>query len=110
MSQRNKLFRITVNDKGYYQYLREMLPDKVWDWFINDPRVTWLPNVDEVYRRNEGAIAFFTYKGYAEFLSKVVNLFPIPFHVESYDRREKFDFNSPKFLYADDYQVIWSDR
>lgn len=108
MNHDNKLFRITVNDKGYYQYLREMLPQSVWEWFINDPRVTWLPNVDEVYRKNEGAIAFFTYKGYAEFLNKVVNIFSIPFHVESYDANK---FTSPKkFLYADDYQVIWSDK
>lgn len=93
------LYRVTVNDIGYFNYLKSQLSKK--DWLDFKQQTAWLiaPKIDMT-----NSLSMFTEEGYVRFLKDIAIIYPLPIHVEAINTNT---VNITKARYKDYYQVVW---
>lgn len=93
------LYRVTVNDIGYFNYLKSKLSKE--DWLDFKRQTAWLiaPKIDMT-----NSLSMFTEEGYVRFLRDIVIIYPLPIHVEAISTN-MVDITQAR--YKDYYQVVW---
>lgn len=93
------LYRVTVNDIGYFNYLKSKLSKD--DWLDFKRETSWLiaPKIDMT-----NSLSMFTEEGYVRFLRDIATIYPLPIHVQAI-RTDTVDITNAR--YKDYYQVVW---
>ncbi len=102
LNNQNVYYRITYNEEGIYNALKNIVGDYTWKELLNDKQINWLPKPPEYTSKNK---SYFTKKGYELFEQKTL---PI---LLKYLDKENIEINTyneigNKTLYTDEYQMV----
>lgn len=101
----NKYYRVTYNDEGIYNALKDSIDLDTWKKILSSEDITWLPKPPSYSSKN---VSYFTEKGYEEFSNKAM---PI---ISNYLKKKNikidtFDKISGSIVYSDEYQIVVID-
>lgn len=102
LSNSYKYYRITYNDEGIYNALKNNVKIEIWKKILSSKEINWLPKPPSYSKKN---ISYFTTKGYEEFCKKTMPIISKYLQIENI-KVEVFDKISNPLLYSDKYQVV----
>ena len=97
----NLFYRVTYNNKGIYNELKNAVTKDIWLYLLSLNEFTWLPKPPTYTQKN---ISYFTQKGYERFKKDTLPII--------YDYLDKNNINILTFekvenvIYKDEYQLI----